>query len=251
MFKILFIICVVLEVIFVPIFLKFYLPGKCKNSFATKTVCSLLFCLCGVFAMKSSGNNTLYADYIVWGLILGAIGDLLLHALTKVIYPYVIGVIAFFTGHIFYIMAFQRAIYTTYPGSNLFEWYEILAIVVLELIVAVYVLIRKKNHTIRPHLVALAAIYGAMLMAMLVKAARLAIGEIAYGTNDHMVMITVTVLLGAALFFISDIILLFILKSEEPTKPMMRIVNIVTYYTAQVLLAASIFFVYSRELLIA
>ena len=162
MFKILFIICVVLEVIMVPIFLKFYLPGKCKNSFATKTVCSLLFCLCGVFAIKSTGNNTLYADYIMWGLILGAIGDLLLHWLTKVVYPYVIGVLAFFTGHIFYIMAFQRAIYTTYPGSNLFEWYEILAIVILEVLVIAYAII-KKMHKTAPHLVALATIYGAML----------------------------------------------------------------------------------------
>ncbi len=251
MLKILFILCVVLEVVFVPIFLKYYWPGRSKQSFATKTVCSLMFCLCGILAVEISGNNTLYADYILWGLILGAVGDLLLHSLTKKIYPFVVGVIAFFTGHIFYIMAFQRAIYATYPGSNLFEWYEVLAIVVLELIVAAYVLIRKKNHKIRPHLVALATVYGAMLMAMLAKAARYVIGEIAYGTNDHMVMISLTVLLGALLFFASDLILIFILKSDVPVKRIVRIVNIVTYYIAQVLFAASIFFVYSRELLAA
>ncbi len=250
MFKILFIVCAVLEVALVPLFLKYYWPDRTKKSFATKTVCSLLFCLCGVFAMKHTGNNTLYADYMLWGLVLGAVGDLLLHSLTKVIYPFVVGVLAFFTGHIFYIMAFQRAIYTTYPGSNLFEWYEILAVVVLELIIAVYVIIRKTYKT-KPHLVALATIYGAMLMAMLAKAARYVIGEFAYGTNDHMVMISVTVLLGALLFFISDFILIFILKSDVPIKRSMRVVNIITYYIAQVLLAASIFFVYSRELLIA
>lgn len=250
MYKILFIICAALEVVLVPLFLKFYCPDRTKKSFATKTVCSLLFCLCGVFAAKHTGNNTLFADYMLWGLILGAIGDLLLHSLTKVIYPFVVGVIAFFTGHIFYIMAFQRAIYTTYPGSNLFEWYEILAVVLLEILIAVYVIIRKTYKT-KPHLVALATIYGAMLVAMLAKAARYVIGEIAYGTNDHMVMISVTVLLGALLFFVSDFILIFILKSDVPIKRIMRVVNIVTYYIAQVLLAASIFFVYSRELLIA
>lgn len=250
MFKILFIICAVLEVGLVPLFLKFYWPDRTKKSFATKTVCSLLFCLCGVFAAKHTGNNTLFADYMIWGLILGAIGDLLLHSLTKVIYPFVVGVIAFFAGHIFYIMAFQRAIYTTYPGSNFFEWYEIVAVIVLELIIAVYVLVRKTYKT-KPHLVALATIYGAMLVTMLAKAARFAIGEIAYGTNDHMVAICLTVLLGALLFFISDFILIFILKSDVPIKRAMRIVNIITYYIAQVLLAASIFFVYSRELLIA
>ncbi|MBQ7294719.1 MAG: hypothetical protein IJW86_00840 [Clostridia bacterium] len=250
MFKILFILCVVLEVIFVPIFLNYYWPGRTKKSFATKTVCSLLFCLCGVFAMKFTGNNTLYADYILWGLILGAAGDLLLHSLTKKPYPFIIGVVAFFTGHIFYIMAFQRAIYTTYPGSNLFEWYEILALCILEVIILIYAAVKNMYKT-KPHLVALAVIYGGMLMAMLAKATRYVAGEIAYGTNDHMVMISVTVFLGALLFFISDLILIFILKSDVPIKRITRIVNIVTYYIAQVLLAASIFFVYSRELLAA
>ena len=248
--KVLFILCVVLEVALVPLFLKFYWPDRTKKSFATKTACSLLFCLCGVLAVKITGNNTLYADYMLWGLVLGAIGDLLLHSLTKVIYPFVVGVLAFFTGHIFYIMAFQQAIYATYPGSSFFEWYEILAVVLIEVLIAVYVIIRKTYKT-KAHLVALATIYGAMLMAMLAKAARYVIGEIAYGTNDHMVMITITVLLGALLFFISDFILIFILKSDVPIKRSMRVVNIVTYYIAQVLLASSIFFVYSRELLIA
>ena len=127
--KILFILCVVLEVALVPLFLKYYWPDRTKKSFATKTACSLLFCLCGVLAVKITGNNTLYADYMLWGLVLGAIGDVLLHSLTKVIYPFVVGVLAFFTGHIFYIMAFQQAIYATYPGSSVFEWYEILAVV--------------------------------------------------------------------------------------------------------------------------
>ncbi len=250
MFKILFIVCAVLEVALVPLFLKYYWPDRTKKSFATKTVCSLLFCLCGVFAMQHTGNNTLFADYMLWGLILGAVGDLLLHSLTKKPYPFVIGVLAFFTGHIFYIMAFQRAIYTTYPGSNLFEWYEIVSVILIEVLIAIYVLIRKTYKT-KPHLVALATIYGAMLTAMLAKAARYVIGEFAYGTNDHMVMISVTVLLGALLFFISDFILIFILKSDVPIKRSMRVANIITYYIAQVLLAASIFFVYSRELLIA
>ncbi len=250
MLKILFVLCVVLEAVFVPVFLKYYWPGRSKKSFATKIVCSSLFCICGALAMLASDNDSLYADYIMWGLILGAVGDLLLHSLTKKPYPFVIGVVSFFTGHIFYIMAFQRAIYTTYPGSNLFEWHEILAVVVIELIIAVYVGIRKTYKT-KPHLVALATIYGAMLMAMLAKATRYVVGEIAYGTNDHMVMITVTVFLGALLFFISDLSLIFILKSDVPIKRWIRIFNIVTYYSAQILLASSIFFVYSRELLAA
>lgn len=247
MFKILFVICIVLELIMVPVFLKYYYLERTKKTFILKTICSALFCVIGLLAVKVSGNNTLYADYILWGLFLGAIGDVLLHSLTKKIYPFVIGVISFFVGHIFYIMAFQKAIYATYPGSHLFEWHEILAVAIVELIILVYVII-KKDKKLKAHLIALAAIYGAMLMAMLAKATRFVGGEIIYGTNDHMVMITITVFLGAALFFISDVSLLVILKSETPIKRWLRIFNIGTYYVAQVLLASSVFFVFSREL---
>ncbi len=250
MLKIVFIICCILEAVMVPIFLKFYWPDRNKKSFITKTICSVIFVLCGIIAVKTTGNNSLYADYIVWGLILGCLGDLLLHSLTKKPYPFVIGVVSFFAGHIFYIMAFQRAIYTTYPGSSLFEWYEILAIVILEAMILIYAGVKNMYKT-KPHLVALATIYGAMLGAMLFKATRYAVGEIAYGTNDHMIMISVTVFLGALLFFASDLSLIFILKSDVQIKRWQRIFNIVTYYTAQVLLASSIFFVYSRELLAA
>ena len=74
------------------------------------------------------------------------------------------------------------------------------------------------------------------------------IGEIAFGVNDNMLMVTVTVGLGAVLFALSDISLGLILSSDKPRVRSHRIFNIITYYAAQVLLAASIFFVYSREL---
>lgn len=248
--KILYIALIIVEIICVPIFLKFYWPDRNKKSFAMKTVCSVGFCLLGFLATEITGNHTLYADYILWGLILGCIGDLLLHALTKKPYPFVIGVISFFTGHIFYIMAFQKAIIATYPAAPTFAWHEILAICILEVIVLVYAGIRNMYKQ-KPHLVALAVVYGGMLMAMLAKATRYVGGEIAYGTNDHMVMITICVFLGALFFFVSDLTLIFILKSDSGTKRGMRIFNIVTYYLAQVLLASSIFFVYSREILAA
>lgn len=247
MLKILFIICVVLEAIMVPVFLKFYYLERNKTTFTLKTICSVLFCVCGVLAVKISDNNTLYATYMLWGLFLGAIGDVLLHSLTKKIYPFVIGVVSFFVGHIFYIMAFQKAIFKTYPGSHFFEWHEFLAVGVVEMIILVYVLTRK-DKKLKAHLIALAAIYGAMLMAMLAKATRFVAGEFVYGINENMAMVAITVFLGALLFFVSDVSLIVILKSETPIKRWLRIFNIVTYYAAQVLLASSIFFVYSREL---
>lgn len=247
MLKVLFIICVILEAIMTPIFLKYYYLERNKTTFTLKTICTVIFLACGVLALKISGNNTLYAKYIMWGLVLGGAGDVFLHALTKKPYPFVLGCVSFLVGHIFYIMAYQRAIYTTYPGSHFFEWHEILAVVIAECLVFGYTFKNRKNLT-KPYLVALASIYGAVLMAMMAKATRFVFGEIIYGTNDHMVMVFITVFIGAFLFFCSDVSLIFILKSETPIKRWMRIFNIGTYYAAQVLLASSMFFVFSREL---
>ena len=247
MFKILFLIAVVVEIPLVALFLKFFWPDRCKQSFITKIFCSLVFVLCGIFAVKATGNNTLFADYMVWGLVFGMIGDLLLHALTKNMLPSILGVIAFLIGHIFYIMALQRAIYTTAFSSGAFVWYEIVIVAVIIIMAVIYCIktdVFKRKGAMAYGLLA----YGVVLATMLAKAVRLVVDVIAFGVNDNMVMIAVTIGLGAVLFVLSDLSLGIILTDDKPVKRGMRIFNITTYYAAQVLLAASIFFVFSREL---
>ena len=247
MFDILFIIAAVIEVPLVALFLKYFWPDRCKQSFITKTFCSLIFVLCGVFAAKETGNNTLYADYMIWGLVFGMIGDLLLHAITTSMIPPILGVVAFLVGHIFYIMALQRAIYTTAFSSGAFVWYEILIVLALLAVAVIYGI--KTNAFKRKGAMAYGLLaYGAVLATMLAKAVRLVVDIIAFGVNDNMVMIAVTIGLGAVLFVLSDLSLGIILTDDNPVKRGMRIFNITTYYAAQVLLAASIFFVFSREL---
>ena len=247
MFNTLFIIGAIAEIPLVALFLKFYWPDRSIKSFTTECICSLTFVLLGIFATKATGNNTLYADYIIWGLVLGMVGDLLLHSLTTKMLPYILGVVAFLIGHIYYIMAFQRAIYTTGYSDGAFVWYEFLIISVLLVVALIYAL--KTNTFKRKAAMAYGLLaYGVVLATMLAKAVRYVIGEIAYGTNDNMLMVAITVGLGALLFFLSDASLGIILTDDKPVKRGMRIFNITTYYTAQVLLAASIFFVFSREL---
>ena len=247
MFKILFIAAVVAEIPLVALFLKFFWPDRCKQSFITKTVCSLVFVLCGFFAAKETGNNTLYADYMIWGLVFGMVGDLLLHAITTSMIPPILGVIAFLVGHIFYIMALQQAIYTTAFSSGAFVWYELL--IIAAIIVAAVIYCIKTNAFKRKGAMTYGLLaYGVVLATMLAKAVRLVVDVIAFGVNDNMFMIALTVGLGAVLFFLSDASLGIILTDDKPAKRGMRIFNIATYYSAQVLLAASIFFVFSREL---
>lgn len=248
-FKIMYFLCVAAEFYAVPTFLKHYWPQKCKQSFIWKTVAATLFVLTGFFAMKASGNSTPYADYIMWGLIFGMMGDLFLHALTTVMWPFVLGVLAFLTGHIFYIMAIHNAIKTTYPDASVFSWYEILAVVVIAIFTVAYLLLRKiiKKDNI-PMILGLSA-YLMFLTTMLVKAFSFVIGEWSYGMSDHPVMIAVTVALGALLFFTSDITLgLILLNKERFETKKMRWFNIGTYFVAQILIASSIYFVQSFEI---
>ena len=252
MFKILFLIGVVIEIPLVALFLKYYWPDRCKQSFITKVVCSLIFVLLGIFAAKETGNNTLFADYMICGLVFGMAGDLLLHAMTTKMLPFILGVISFLIGHIYYIMAIQRAIYTTAFSKGAFTWYEILivlAIVVIAIVVIAVVYGIKTTAFKRKGAMAYGLMaYGVVLATMLAKAIRYVIDVIAFGVDDNMFMIALTVGLGAILFFLSDASLGIILVDDKPVKRGMRIFNITTYYAAQVLLAASIFFVFSREL---
>ncbi len=242
-YNIVYIATIILEFITVPIFLKYYWPKKCKQSMLFKVISATLFVLCGVCAVKISGNNTPYADLMVWGLVFGWIGDLLLHWLSNKMWIFAVGVVAFLTGHIFYIVAIQKAITTTYPASSVFEWYEILFVAVV--IIGVTILaICKGFYKERAGVTAGLTAYGVMLLAMLAKTARYAIGEWAYGTNDHMVAVFITVLGGGILFAVSDILLGYILMFKDKRR-ILRIINIVTYFAAQILLASSILFVRS------
>ncbi len=248
-FKVLYFLCVAAEFVAVPIFLKHYWPQRCKKSFIWKTVASSLFVFIGFFAMKASGNSSPYAEMIVWGLIFGLMGDLFLHALSQKMVLLVAGVIAFITGHIFYIVGIQKAIKTTYPDAAVFAWFEILAIVIVVALTLGIMIIGKLIKLDQPLILVGLSGYLVFLSAMLVKAFSFVIGEWAYGTNDSMVMITITVGLGALLFFISDLTMgLLMLNKEKFETKKMRYFNIETYFAAQILLGSSIFFVQSFEI---
>ncbi len=242
-YNILYVLTIVLEFVTVPMFLKYYWPQKCKKSMLFKMISATLFVLCGFFAIKISGNNTPYANLILWGLVLGWFGDLFLHWLSDKRAIFAVGVVAFLAGHIFYIVAFQKAIETTYPASATFEWYEILFLAVALAAALIFAFV-KKLFKEKPAVTAGLTAYGVCLLTMLAKTARYSIGEWAYGTNDHMVMTFVTVLGGGILFTISDLLLGYIIMFKNH-KRSLRIINIVTYFAAQILLASSILVVRS------
>ncbi len=241
--KVLLGLTVLAECVCVPVFLKYYWPDRCKKSFIYKTIGAALFVLCGFLCVKISGNNTPYASLMMWGLVFGFFGDIFLHSLQNKSWHFVVGFLSFLVGHIVYIVAFWKAIKTTYPGSHVFEWYELLITFVL---LALMLTIMLKMDIFKGKKVLLIAFgaYGFVLFTMFTKGLRYAIGEIAYGTNDHMLGIALTVGLGAILFTVSDAILGFTIPMGKTTRKL-RIINIGTYFAAQILLALSILVVYS------
>ena len=91
-------------------------------------------------------------------------------------------------------------------------------------------------------------LYAVTISAMLAKAFRYCIGEWLYGMNDNIVMLFLTVALGAVLFVLSDGSLGMILFAGQKKNRPLKIFNIATYFAAQILLASSIFFVYTPVL---
>lgn len=248
MLTVLYFLVVAFEFVTVPVFLKYYWPTKCKMSLLFKMISASLFVLSGYLAMEIANNHTPYAKFMVWGLIFGWLGDLFLHSLSDKMVHFALGVVAFLTGHIFYIKALQDAIKTTYPDAPLFSWYEIAIVVASCIAIVVLGLVFKVITKEKAPLAAGLCVYMVVILTMLVKAIKFIIGEFSYGLNDNMLMIVFTVGLGAILFVLSDGSLGIILGMDKKERSW-RIFNIVTYFAAQILLAASIFFVRSFEVL--
>ncbi len=249
--KILFAVVVAAEFVFVPLFLKYSWPEKCWKSFGFKMICSALFFSAGLLAMKISGHSASASPYtklVLWGLFFGWLGDMFLHLITDKIWVFGLGLFAFLGGHIFYIFAFQKAIAKTYPDKGFLEWYEVLVVAVLIGLILAYATVKIKQGKLASgkfYMTFAVMLYAVTICTMLAKAFRLCIGEWLYGTNEHIVALFVTVALGAVLFVLSDGSLGMILFAGHKKNRPLKIFNIATYFAAQILLASSIFVVYT------
>ena len=239
--KILFALCVALEFVFVPLFLKYSWPKKCWTSFCLKMVCSALFFFAGLLAIKISGNTSSYAWMILWGLALGWAGDLFLHLITEKMWVFGIGLFAFLGGHIFYIVAFQKALDAMSLGTApLFIWQEIAAVVCVLALFAVYAV--KKKIKQKLYMIIPVVLYAVTISTMLAKAFRLCIENALTWDYAETWPLFLTVALGAVLFILSDATLGMILFAGHEKNRPLKWFNIGTYFAAQILLGCSIFF---------
>lgn len=236
--KIIYSIAVVLECVFVPLFLKYAWPTKCKTSLKMKTVASTMFIITGVCSIFISGKFTSYGKFILIGLIFGMLGDILLHLLTDKQIVFAGGLFAFLIGHIFYIIAYKKALAFYTPSANIFDYRAVVAILIILFSCILYAIMKDMKFGVAAIPVLM---YAVTISIMLVTAFQLGFRVFLEGF-DHDVAILCTVTLGSLLFMLSDATLSILLFGGQEKNRPLKIFNILTYYAGQVLIGSSIMF---------
>lgn len=238
-YKVLLAVCVIIEIIFTPLYLKAFWPRPNKKSLKLKMICSTAFVCTGILSMFIADNFTPYAITMVIGLVLGWIGDYFLHAKSNMQY-FLTGGGSFMIGHLAYIIAFIRAIPVFNADYGYVTIPEIVAFVIMFIIFG-YIMI-KKFHFETPFLKALTFLYGFFLLTMLIKSVTLGITYFGTG-NENRILVLIWLVLGGLMFFMSDFSLGVMLLGGHNENRQIKVFNIVTYFGAQMLLASSILLV--------
>ena len=237
-YKILFVSAIAFEFIFVPMFLKAMWPNRSKKSLALKMVCSTLFVFTGLLAIKISDSSSSFANFIILGLIFGWLGDFFLHVSSKVIY-FLIGLLSFLAGHIFYIYAYCWAIGRYFPGVKFFNVAETAAFIFVFGIAVLYAVLHKMKFGMS--LIPITT-YTAILILMFTKASSLGL-RMVFESMQNAKLICAMLMLGALLFVISDSLLGIMMFNGKKNSHPMKVINIITYFSAQILLACTILFI--------
>ena len=228
------ILFITLGMLFLGYFLIEKLKGYCLKETLIKSVASLLFIAVASvsLATKSSTNLPLF---VLFGLICGLAGDVLLE-LKYVIREYerhftYSGFVAFMLGHVFYMSGLIMEFY-----HNQGILYIILPFVIGILMSVGNIILEKPMKFDFGEYRLVVFIYGCFLFSF---AALVVSLNIATGFS----FTTLFVLLGATVFFVvSDLILSGTYFAVGKDRPIDLILNAVTYYVAQYLIAFSIFF---------
>jgi len=185
---------------------------------AFKTLTSLFFIAIAAVSGSYAGFGT-YAILMMLGFVFGAIGDVLI--LDKQNTPRFISAISsFLIGHIFFAAAFCFLF-----G---FHWLDIILVAAI-LAIAVYVYkIQKFN--LGKYLIPVAG-YALVITVMLVK-------SLSSIYSLYSLAAKLTIFVGAAMFFASDVILVFLVFKKFSKK--WSAINLILYYTGQALLALSL-----------
>ena len=186
---------------------------------------ALFFCLIG-FAALDSTQNIAFARLICIGLCFGAAGDILLNL--RFVFPkvgqkiFLAGVAAFLTGHILYLAALIPL------SRNMVPCLIIGVLLAAALLTWIF-----KTLTVKLAF----KIFGVLYIGAIVLMTAVAAGNVITAPTTAAWMHAI----GAVLFTLSDIVLIFNTFGTEQ-KFSMRIANLSLYYLGQLFIAFSLFF---------
>lgn len=214
--------------LFEAVFIRFEYAKRPVPAVILKAIASLLFVSLGAICLSAS-DNTFFSRFVLAGLVFGALGDVLLNlrqlvgqAGQKV---FMAGIAAFFIGHLLYIAAL-----TNREVSALLVGIPVCA--VLSATVLPWML---KRIEVTGKLKVFGIVYVALVFLMAGCAVGLTVLE-PYKVGNLLLTI------GAALFALSDVILIFYLFGTKKHITF-RALNLSAYYIGQLLIALSIMLV--------
>ena len=192
-----------------------------------KGTASVFFCAIGAIAMSIASANQSFAKLIVFGLCFGALGDILLNL--RFVFPakgqriFLMGVVAFLTGHILYLCAIVPL------SQNLLLCVVVGAILAAALLTWIF-----KVLTVKP----VFKVFGVLYLGAIVLMTTVAIGNVITAPTAAAWLHSA----GGVMFTLSDIVLIFNTFGKE-RKFSMRIANLSLYYLGQLLIAFSLFYI--------
>ncbi|MBQ9448308.1 MAG: hypothetical protein IJU60_00345 [Acholeplasmatales bacterium] len=218
--------------------LVYYIIIKCQKydlkELFFKTIISTLFVVLALVATYNSGKFTIFNLFVIIGLVLGLIGDILLDLknidLERTVgYTYG-GFVAFGLGHIMYMTGL---IMTYFKGNALF----IICPIILDIIISIITLVMEKPLKLN---------YGSMKPTVFCYALCL-FGTFSFALslaiqNGFAVTSLNMFLVGATLFAISDLVLSGTYFGKDKERPIDFIMNYIPYYGAQYVIAFLLLF---------
>ena len=207
--------------LFLSLKIIFYFKGYKKLSLLFKMLTSFTFLAVGAYGLSQTSVNEFHLIMFL-GLILGAIGDFFLELIQKKNFL-LYGIFFFLMGHLFYIIAFSFII-----QFNIIEVLVFVSLLLLSLFTFKYFSFNfgKLKYPVY--------IYTIIISAMVSRAVSISLG-------DYSLTIKLLVILGSSLFVLSDYIINFTLFKKVPK--IWIVVNLLTYYFGQFLLALLILYV--------
>lgn len=199
----------------------------------TKALASVFFIALGVAGAVTINSNFDASIFLIFGLVMGLIGDIVLDL--KVVYPesndiyFTSGTISFAFGHIFYFIALLLLLGTQFNLTTM-----LICIAIAIAVAAIIMLMSKPLKLDFGKFFGICAGYAFILVFMGAYAVALTIT-----TSPYMLLMAI----GMILFLLSDLVLSTMYFGGKEKDKVLIIANHALYYAAQICIAAFIFMI--------